>query len=244
MQIKFAALTAALTAKLTLSTLEEHVVAQEERMILQLADVLVSPTHYMTAFLKQRGWRLPRKELVIPNVVPTGPESSVGMGRMLLQFAGLYALELPLGADADSRSGHTFLGDGVDNHTSVSGSHSPMGLAGKDRPALEELNLGILKDNIFSAAEVALAYASGGSEEVGPPPLKQHPNENWGVRHLRDAPEAAAAGGSVAPAGGAPPGPEREVWRLAFFSRLEERKGLKLFVNAVSRLDPAKLDKR
>lgn len=29
---------------------------------------------------------------------------------------------------------------------------------------------------------------------------------------------------------------EKEVWRLAFFGRLEERKGIKLFVDAVNRL--------
>lgn len=30
-----------------------------ERMTLALASALISPTHYMTAFLAQRGWRLP-----------------------------------------------------------------------------------------------------------------------------------------------------------------------------------------
>lgn len=37
---------------------------------------------------------------------------------------------------------------------------------------------------------------------------------------------------------------EKPVWRLAFFSRLEERKGLKLFVEAVAALDHAALDSR
>ena len=36
----------------------------------------------------------------------------------------------------------------------------------------------------------------------------------------------------------------KQVWRLVFFSRLEERKGIKLFVEAVSRLQPESLDKR
>ena len=31
-------------------------------------------------------------------------------------------------------------------------------------------------------------------------------------------------------------GETKPVWRLAFFSRLEERKGLKLFVEAVNKL--------
>ncbi|KAK9821580.1 hypothetical protein WJX81_008053 [Elliptochloris bilobata] len=39
-------------------------------------------------------------------------------------------------------------------------------------------------------------------------------------------------------------GSEKPVWRLAFFSRLEERKGLKLFVEAVATLDHASLDSR
>ena len=32
-------------------------------------------------------------------------------------------------------------------------------------------------------------------------------------------------------------GKEKPVWRVAFFSRLEERKGIKLFVDAVSSLN-------
>lgn len=39
-------------------------------------------------------------------------------------------------------------------------------------------------------------------------------------------------------------GEERPVWRLAFFSRLEQRKGIKLFVDAVSHLNHSVLDKR
>lgn len=42
----------------------------QERMGLQLADALISPTHYMAAFLRERAWRLPRTSLVIPNVLP------------------------------------------------------------------------------------------------------------------------------------------------------------------------------
>lgn len=49
-----------------------------ERMGLQLSDALISPTHYMTAFLRERAWRLPKTSLVIPNVLPSldaGPEA-------------------------------------------------------------------------------------------------------------------------------------------------------------------------
>ena len=41
-----------------------------ERMGLQLGDALISPTHYMTAFLRERAWRLPKASIVIPNVLP------------------------------------------------------------------------------------------------------------------------------------------------------------------------------
>lgn len=49
---------------------------QAERMGLQLADALISPTAYMTAFLKQRAWRLPKTSLVIPNVLPAPDEDT------------------------------------------------------------------------------------------------------------------------------------------------------------------------
>ena len=32
-------------------------------------------------------------------------------------------------------------------------------------------------------------------------------------------------------------GRDKPIWRLAFFSRLEERKGIKLFVDAINQLD-------
>lgn len=35
--------------------------------------------------------------------------------------------------------------------------------------------------------------------------------------------------------------PARRVWRLAFFSRMEERKGLKVFVDALNLLDAVSL---
>ena len=46
-----------------------------ERMTLQLGSLLISPTRYMTAFLQQRGWRMPAQrcfsealELQLPTV--------------------------------------------------------------------------------------------------------------------------------------------------------------------------------
>ncbi|KAK9805857.1 hypothetical protein WJX73_008965 [Symbiochloris irregularis] len=41
-----------------------------ERMANQLNDIEISPTNYMTAFLRQRGWKLPRDTITIPNVIP------------------------------------------------------------------------------------------------------------------------------------------------------------------------------
>jgi len=45
----------------------------------------------------------------------------------------------------------------------------------------------------------------------------------------------------VAPLRAVQGGGEKAVWRLAFFSRLEERKGLKLFVRAVGAMQEAAL---
>ncbi|KAK9907269.1 hypothetical protein WJX75_000339 [Coccomyxa subellipsoidea] len=55
---------------------------QAERMSLQLADALISPTAYMTAFLKQRAWRLPKTSLVIPNVMPSADSDAAAQGPM------------------------------------------------------------------------------------------------------------------------------------------------------------------
>lgn len=43
--------------------------------------------------------------------------------------------------------------------------------------------------------------------------------------------------------GGQGMGKELPIWRLAFFSRLEERKGIKLFVDAVSQIKAPDMDK-
>ena len=50
----------------------------QERMALQLADALISPTHYMAAFLRQRGWRLPATSLAVPNVLPEMEAAAAG----------------------------------------------------------------------------------------------------------------------------------------------------------------------
>ena len=41
-----------------------------ERVTLSLAEFVISPTAYMLAYLRQRGWQLPQNTSVIPNIVP------------------------------------------------------------------------------------------------------------------------------------------------------------------------------
>ncbi len=41
-----------------------------ERLTLNLAEFVISPTAYMLAYLRQRGWQLPTNTTVIPNIVP------------------------------------------------------------------------------------------------------------------------------------------------------------------------------
>lgn len=47
-----------------------------ERLTMHLADNIKSPSAYMLAHLRQRGWRLPPDSSVIPNVVPQAAQSS------------------------------------------------------------------------------------------------------------------------------------------------------------------------
>ena len=39
-----------------------------------MADTMASPTAYMQAYFRQRGWRLPEDTLTIPNVMPAFQE--------------------------------------------------------------------------------------------------------------------------------------------------------------------------
>ena len=41
-----------------------------------MADTMVSPTSYMRAYFRQRGWRLPADTRVIPNVMPSFKEQA------------------------------------------------------------------------------------------------------------------------------------------------------------------------
>ena len=42
----------------------------QERMANMLNDCEISPTNYMIAFLRQRGWAMPEVTMRIPNVIP------------------------------------------------------------------------------------------------------------------------------------------------------------------------------
>ncbi len=42
----------------------------QERMANMLNDCEISPTNYMIAFLRQRGWQMPETTMRIPNVIP------------------------------------------------------------------------------------------------------------------------------------------------------------------------------
>ena len=56
------------------TTFWQNALLHDNELLAQLADALISPTHYMTAFLLERAWRLPKTSLVIPNVLPAlGP---------------------------------------------------------------------------------------------------------------------------------------------------------------------------
>ena len=48
----------------------DGVVCPQERMANMLNDCEISPTNYMIAFLRQRGWYLPETTMRIPNVIP------------------------------------------------------------------------------------------------------------------------------------------------------------------------------
>lgn len=51
----------------------------QERMANELNAVEISPTSYMLAFLKQRGWQLPNATVVIPNVIADGKSSAAAV---------------------------------------------------------------------------------------------------------------------------------------------------------------------
>lgn len=48
-----------------------------ERGVHALNDIEISPTKYMLAYLRQRGWTLPESTRVIPNIVPEAEEHAL-----------------------------------------------------------------------------------------------------------------------------------------------------------------------
>ena len=56
----------------------------QERMANMLNDFEISPTNYMLAFLRQRGWLLPNVTTTIPNIIPeVEPETEMVSGTCL-----------------------------------------------------------------------------------------------------------------------------------------------------------------
>ena len=49
----------------------------QERMVNLMADTMVTPTSYMRAYFRRRGWRLPADMHVIPNVMPSFKEPAM-----------------------------------------------------------------------------------------------------------------------------------------------------------------------
>lgn len=58
-----------------------------ERMAHQLNDAEISPTNYMTAFLRQRGWKLPADTITIPNVIPEVEPAAAAVRHLLAAHA-------------------------------------------------------------------------------------------------------------------------------------------------------------
>ena len=48
----------------------------QERMVNLMADTMVSPTSYMRAYFRRRGWQLPVDTRVIPNVMPSSKQQA------------------------------------------------------------------------------------------------------------------------------------------------------------------------
>ena len=65
----------------------------QERMANMLNDFEISPTNYMLAFLRQRGWLLPNVTTTIPNIIPeVEPETEMVSGTAFLAAALMLSL--------------------------------------------------------------------------------------------------------------------------------------------------------
>lgn len=178
-----------------------------ERMANQLNDVEISPTNYMTAFLRQRGWRLPPSAITIPNVIPEVETAAAEVSPLQSCAACL-------------------------------GQAGMQSIAYVTVAALPRLR------NCSSIYELCCRPACCACKAAVP---------DWadlGCRTLHACCALSAPLSSFADSAVLLPAPyihfllylqnmgkEKPVWRLAFFSRLEERKGIKLFVDAVTNLN-------
>ena len=189
-------------------------------MTLAMASTLISPTHYMTAFLRERGWRLPPDKCTLPS------DLILLLGLMIWFFSQPQSESQLPGA----------------SQVSVEGARSIMVIILKSKKYLEPCSGRLC--NIVEAGEAqrACALLRTAPSSIARDTYLCHyrvPAVNLSLvlsqpcRPLcrlvipNVVPPLEAAGH---------PGSEKEVWRLAFFSRLEERKGLKLFIEAVNRI--------
>lgn len=62
----------------------------QERMVMLLADSLVSPTEYMQSYLLQRGWQLPADSRIIPNIMPAFEEAKSQLPQGIAQYHSPY----------------------------------------------------------------------------------------------------------------------------------------------------------
>lgn len=64
-----------------------------ERMAHLLNDVEISPTNYMLAYLRQRGWTLPNETLTLPNVLPEVERTDIDAEKQVWRIAFFSRLE-------------------------------------------------------------------------------------------------------------------------------------------------------
>ena len=150
----------------------------QERMVNLMADTMASPTAYMQAYFRQRGWRLPEDTLTIPNVMPAFQKES----------ATLHPSEDVRQVSQACEESHI-----CDHPLWDQDAESACGI---DTLAAAPLH--------FLSRESVLIW-------------RRHVNTGVVIC--------------------------RRVWRVAFFSRLEERKGIKVFVDALQKLDYAALSR-
>lgn len=184
-----------------------------ERMTLGLASALISPTHYMTAFLAQRGWRLPKERYIV----------------WLIFFIYLVLETSSSVVHTDDYSGWSKFY--VWHNAGLNWSCKKQWILLRKLKHVvkpfwkyHEWTSFFHLQNLWDLLQVLLSWVcvEKGSKVVT-------------IRFFICSIVIPNIIPAVEPSE-SKPGEEKRVWRLAFFSRLEERKGLKMFVDAVNKL--------